>query len=177
MDRRELTELIISWLTLSIAFAWDINPITFLHSLPYFFIGVGTVFVLHELSHKYAAHYFGYPARFMLWWPGLLFSLLFAIATNGRYIFAAPGAVYVFGHPSVEEDGKISAAGPLTNLFLAYLFFFLAPLSPLFLFLSKINAMIGFFNMLPLYPLDGSKILAWNPAVFFIMLLAFLPVL
>ncbi len=177
MDRQELMELLLSWITLSIAFAWDINPVTFLHNLPYFLIGVGTVFILHELSHKYTAHYFGYPARFMMWWPGLIFSLLFAIVTNGRYIFAAPGAVYVFGHPSVEEDGKISAAGPLTNLLLAYLFFLLSPLSPLFLFLSKINAMIGFFNMMPFYPLDGSKVLAWNPLVFAVILLAFIPLL
>jgi Zn-dependent protease len=31
--------------------------------------------------------------------------------------------------------------------------------------------MLAFFNMLPVGPLDGKKILAWTPAVFVVVLL------
>ena len=45
------------------------------------------------------------------------------------FIFAAPGAVVIkasYIHPS--KNGKISLAGPLTNIILALLFFALIPL-------------------------------------------------
>ncbi|MBP5475230.1 MAG: peptidase M50, partial [Methanomicrobium sp.] len=34
----------------------------------------------------------------------------------------------------------------------------------------SVNAMIAFFNMLPVSVLDGRKILSWNPAVFAIVI-------
>jgi len=175
-------ELIISWLTLSVAFAWNLNPTLFFYSLPFYLLAVGTAFVLHELAHRVVANHFGYPARYVMWKEGLLLALGLAILTNGRFVFAAPGAVYIFGHPREDENALISLAGPFTNLVIAYLFFFLAlslpPSSSLFallLSLAKVNAFIGFFNMMPIYPLDGSKILPWNPFVYFVTLLLFTP--
>ncbi len=177
MERDELVELLISWITLSIAFAWNVNPLIFFYALPFYLVAVGTAFILHEMAHRYMANRFGHPARYVMWREGLIFALLLAILTNGRFVFAAPGAVYVFGHPREEENGMISLAGPLANLVVAYLFFFLAltfpPSSDLFAFLlsvAKVNAFIGFFNMMPVFPLDGSKVLPWNPAAYFVVL-------
>ena len=182
MERDELIELIISWITISVAFAWNVNPYTFLSSLPFYLLAVGTAFIFHELAHRYVANHFGYPARYIMWKEGLLFAILLAILTNGRFVFAAPGAVYVFGHPREEENAYISLAGPLTNLVLAYLFFFLAlsfsphsTLYTLLLALAKVNAFIGFFNMMPIFPLDGSKVLPWNPVVYFLVFAFFVP--
>ena len=31
-----------------------------------------------------------------------------------------------------------------------------------------ISILLAFFNMLPIYPLDGSKVLSWNKEVYFI---------
>ena len=184
MDRDEIFQLTISWLTLSIAFAWNLNPAYFFSSLPFYLIAVGTAFVLHELSHRFVANKLGYPARFIMWKEGLVFALLLSILTNGRFVFAAPGAVYVFGNPRTKENAIISLAGPLTNLFIAYFFYYLSYLYPpssflslLLLSVAKINAFIGFFNMMPIFPLDGSKVLPWNPLVYFVVLLLFVPLL
>lgn len=57
---------------------------------------------------------------------------------------------------------KIALAGPFSNLFIgaffAFLCRFLPPTSPLFQLFSLIsfsNFFLGFFNLLPTYPLDG----------------------
>jgi len=36
----------------------------------------------------------------------------------------------------------------------------------------QVNAMIAAFNMLPVSVLDGRKVLAWNPAVFVVLIVA-----
>jgi Zn-dependent protease len=36
----------------------------------------------------------------------------------------------------------------------------------------QVNAMIAAFNMLPVSVLDGRKVLAWNPAIFVILIVA-----
>ena len=42
----------------------------------------------------------------------------------------------------------------------------------LFFLLGYMNAFLALFNMLPIPPLDGSKIYKWNPAVYIMMLVA-----
>ncbi len=173
MDRGEATEMIISWLTLSIAFSWNLNPYQFLYTLPLSLVAVGTAFLFHELAHRYAANMFGYPARFIMWSEGLLLAIGLAVLTNGRFVFAAPGAVYVFGNPTIRENGIISAVGPLANLIMAIIFYLLAFLTgfPIFYYVAKVNAFIGTFNMLPIYPLDGSKVFAWNLGAYLLLLI------
>jgi Zn-dependent protease len=36
----------------------------------------------------------------------------------------------------------------------------------------QVNAMIAAFNMLPVSVLDGRKVLAWNPAIFAVLIIA-----
>jgi Zn-dependent protease len=92
-------------------------------------------------------------------------------------LVAAPGAVYIFGRPNVKENGIISAAGPFTNLIIGY--FSLGALIPLAFVhsylstgafvIALINLFIGAFNMIPMMPLDGSKIWKWNKPVYITM--------
>jgi Zn-dependent protease len=89
-----------------------------------------------------------------------------------RFGWAKPVPVnpYNLRNPRVA-DFWISAAGPLSNLGLGFIFGILFRLVAgaqmnlpdavyLFLFLSvMINVSLAFFNLIPLYPLDGSHIL------------------
>lgn len=90
----------------------------------------------------------------------------------------------IYGSTSRSQNGWISAAGPLTNLALCIPFAAIALLFPPFGILGilgrmglQINAMIATFNMLPVSILDGRKVLAWNPVVFAVLIVASLAIL
>jgi len=131
-------------------------------------LAVGTGFILHEMAHKFTAQ------RFMCWAEyryaplGLLLTVISALA---GFLIAAPGAVYIAGNLSKRENAIISLAGPGTNLVIGALTLPVAILIPpgvreLLLFVAYINLFLGIFNMLPVPPLDGSKIYPWNRAVY-----------
>ncbi|MBE6507234.1 MAG: peptidase M50 [Methanocorpusculum parvum] len=166
--------------------------LTFVISL----ITVGLSFVLHELAHKFAAIKFGYWAEFRKSAQMLVIAVAVAVITG--IVFAAPGATLIntAGREMTRrESGIISISGPLVNIILiipfAGLLFagvFLGGVEAVaggllfnpftlagFLFYlgmigCQINAMLAFFNMLPVGPLDGKKILAWKPAIFAVVL-------
>jgi Zn-dependent protease len=126
---------------------------------------VGSSFVLHELLHKFTAQHFGFWSEFRANYVTLLLSILFAFATH--IVFAAPGATMIYG-PSItkRQNGIISAAGPLLNLALAGLYLLLAPLGGLLSYIGiygfAINIWLSAFNLLPIGPLDGRKVLDWG---------------
>jgi Zn-dependent protease len=66
--------------------------------------------------------------------------------------------------------GKIAAAGPMVNLFLAFVFmpllFDTGFLHEIGLFGVRINLALAGFNMLPISVLDGRKVLAWSRIVY-----------
>lgn len=161
--------------------------IDFIGMLPVSFLAVITAFVLHEVGHKIAANHFGFPAAFSYSKRGLLIAAFVSIFFG--FLFAAPGAVYIYGAPSKKENGIISLAGPLTNLILGIIFFtlFIAfavfslifePsrfLVKVFALVAIINFFIGTINMFPMMPLDGAKIFKWSKIVYFLMLALLLP--
>ena len=129
--------------------------------------------MFHEIMHKYVAQSYGLRAEFranynMLWIA--LGASLFG------FIFAAPGAVYISGwNITRERNGKISLAGPMTNIVLAIIFLISLLivgsseiLGEIFSFGLQINALLGAFNMIPLMPFDGAKIIAWDKRVYYI---------
>ena len=143
------------------------------------FIATATGFILHELGHKTVAIRRGYVAHFRVWTWGLLLTLTTVIISGGSFLFGAPGAVYIapaaaggyYGYDSsyrpsdVEQENMIiSAAGPGINLAFAlgFLGLLLAGpsgfLSTVGIFGFQLNVGLGSFNMLPVPPLDGSKI-------------------
>ena len=136
------------------------------------FAAVMTGFLLHELAHKWMAQKYGCWAEYRGNRNGLLLALLMGAF---GFLIAAPGAVMVAGHVTPRQHGHIAAVGPLTNiaLALAALPFYLllagaaGPLGWLGVlarFLVIINIILGGFNMIPVPPLDGSKIMAWSSA-------------
>ncbi|MBR1368720.1 peptidase M50 [Methanocalculus chunghsingensis] len=185
---RERKDLGIAWFALAIAFSIalvggisgggvDLGTAALLILLSMVTVGVG--FVLHELAHKFTAIHYGHWAEFRKDNQMLLVAV--ALAALVGVVFAAPGATMIYGSGlSRKENGVISAAGPVTNLLLAIPFGIIAlasiafGLSPFIALVGaigvKINGMLAAFNMLPVGPLDGKKVLAWNKGVFLLLI-------
>jgi len=183
--KRERIDLLVSWVTLSVAFAIVLMRVDFLGgflktsgsmtpeiAFPVGFIAVATGFVFHELAHREAAKHYGFVSEFRAWYPMLGFALIFAAITG--WILAAPGATYFFAqNVSRRQNGIISIAGPLTNIILGFIFLFLwilvsGPFETVFAAVSMVNFWFAFFNLLPILMLDGSKVLAWKPAAWIV---------
>ncbi|MCD4739771.1 site-2 protease family protein [archaeon] len=187
MDKTELTHLLISWITLSIAFSVNAAYVglpSFLTRFPLVLIGLGTGFIFHEMAHRYVARRYGCWAVFRAWSWGLVLALGMAILTRGQFLFAAPGAVYIGGKQlTPEENGKISLAGPLVNILVGLSFVGLLLycasiglrqgdfLFDLGLIGSMVNFFLGFFNLIPFPPLDGSKVMQWNPTAWLVAII------
>ena len=136
-----------------------------------------TGFVAHELAHKVVAQRHGFWAEFRLSPFGLILSLVTAAV---GFLFAAPGATLVAGMSEQDADnwGRTSLAGPMSNLAFATVFYAGAVgasialpgwVGPL-LFLAFINAWFGTFNLVPIGPLDGRKVLRWSTAIWVLAL-------
>jgi len=173
----ELQDLGKAWLFISIAFgivlAEGVLGVSLFRSFILAALTVGTGFLLHELGHKIVAQRYGCFAEFR----ADNFMLFLAVLTSFLgIVFAAPGAVMIAGHISKERNGKISIAGPLVNIVLALIFlslsFFIIEgfLGELFMFGFMVNSWLALFNMIPLWVLDGKKVLNWNKGVYFITL-------
>ncbi len=167
MDRIELLHILISVIAISFAFAWGSQ--SFIADFLAIMLTVGIGFIFHELAHKFVAQNYGAAAAYRAWPFGLGVAIFLAIATNGSFVFAAPGAVLIYGpHISREENGKISIAGPLTNFLIAVCFVAIAfafpAVAPIAFFGGRINAFLGLFNLVPFFPLDGEKVLNWSKA-------------
>ena len=172
--KNELRDILISVVTITLAFYFLLAKMGNYHSFMAVFLGVGLGFILHELGHKFTAIHYGCIACFKAWTQGLVIALLFAIFTP--FVFAAPGAVYIYKQGLTRrEDGIISLAGPLMNLFTAFFFMFLF-MGTSFVntayWIFKVNVFLGLFNMIPFGPLDGSKVFRWNTAIWGIVFLA-----
>ncbi|HOP66166.1 MAG TPA: peptidase M50 [Methanoregulaceae archaeon] len=185
---RERRDLLVAWVAISIAFSliyirYGATPALFLLFLGISLVTVGVGFILHELAHKFTAMKYGFWAEFQK--NNLMLVVAVALAALAGVVFAAPGATMIYA-PSLtrEQNGKISAAGPVTNLLLCIpfaLILFLGSavdirlmglnvISTLGMIGLQVNAMIAAFNMLPVSVLDGKKVLAWNPVVFVVLI-------
>ena len=185
---RERRDLLVAWVAISIAFSliyirYGATPALFLLFLGISLVTVGVGFILHELAHKFTAMKYGFWVEFQK--NNLMLVVAVALAALAGVVFAAPGATMIYA-PSLtrEQNGKISAAGPVTNLLLCIpfaLILFLGSavdirlmglnvISTLGMIGLQVNAMIAAFNMLPVSVLDGKKVLAWNPVVFVVLI-------
>ena len=179
---KELEDIIVADLVLSFAFTMVLSGGIFGGAtgtgitIPEWFavslVAVSLSFVLHEMMHKFVAQRFGAVAAFRRSDSGLMITLVTSLR---GFIVGIPGATVIYAHNFTrKEEGYVSLAGPLTNFAVFAVFFVLGLFtagSDLF-----VNALVGttmevslilaFFNMLPIWPLDGSKVLRWNKAVY-----------
>jgi len=125
-----------------------------------------SIFLLHEVAHKFVAQHYGMWAEFRLTIFGAIITLLSIISP---FKIIAPGAVMIAGSSSKRVVGITAIAGPLTNITLGVVLFGLSNLLPessaLFLvavFSAAISAFIAVFNLIPIGMLDGLKVFGWN---------------
>jgi len=191
ISSRELYALSAALLVLGLSFSMryvfgGLKPVEVLEVFLLTLLVIGTGFLGHELAHKFSAQQYGCWAEFKLWTVGAIMALLFAVISQGAFIFAAPGAVYIASRSSYfgeaidrKANGIISLAGPLLNVGAAAIFgLTLAASSFLglgdlvignsfhFLFQGVlINVWLGAFNMIPFFILDGQKVFTWDRRV------------
>ncbi|MFA5314150.1 MAG: site-2 protease family protein [Methanomassiliicoccales archaeon] len=126
-------------------------------------------FLIHELGHKVVAQKYGAWAEFRMYPMG--FVLGFVTAFLG-FLFIAPGAVYIQGQVTKKQYGKISLAGPMTNMVIGSIFLVLwlafdeGTLGMSLNMLAVLSLFLAVFNLLPIPPLDGSKVLKWSLPIY-----------
>ena len=179
---KEIRDLIISFIVIALGFTilysnGDYSHITLI--FPVVMIGVGAGFIFHELGHKFVAMHYGYYAEYELWPTGLLIAL---VSSFFGFIFAAPGAVVIYSQGMDEKtNGLISIAGPLVNIALGLIFFLIlgslgnyvytetgAIVYLICMLGTRINFFLAAFNLLPIPPLDGSKVMSWSVPIWLI---------
>lgn len=135
--------------------------------------------ILHEIAHGFVAEKLGDPTARIAGRLTLnplphidpIMSIavpLLLLISGSPLIFGAAKPVPV--NPLMLREGRkdialVALAGPLTNLALAgigallvHLFRFTSPdISAIFLLVVKFNLALGFLNLIPVPPLDGSK--------------------
>ncbi len=194
---REIKEILLADVVLTFAFSlvmiggiqnlYTLLPL-FIYFLPISFIAVSLSFILHELMHKFIAEKYGAIAGFRTSTYGLAITLITSLF---GFLIGIPGATIIYtNYFSRKEEGIVSIAGPLTNFAIFIVFLVIGLLSfhnflpsviltfsnevfKLSFFHNMVNMvlfisiLLAFFNMLPIYPLDGSKVLRWNKYIYF----------
>lgn len=137
--------------------------------------------VVHEVSHGAVANYLGDPTarlagrlsfnplKHLDFFGSILVPLLLILSKAGIVFgWAKPVPVNPYNLRGKYGEALVSGAGPASNLFIALVFgllvrFFGSTLPVSFVSVSAsvvlINILLAIFNLVPIPPLDGSKIL------------------
>jgi Zn-dependent protease len=137
--------------------------------------------IIHEVAHGLMAERFGddtareegritlNPLPHIDPYGSILLPLLMWVSTGGRFVFASAKPVPVnFNNLRPQRLGMamVSLAGPLSNFILAAVCVIPLKLGlvnaisgPILLQAIFLNIILGTFNLIPIPPLDGSKIL------------------
>ncbi|MCX7914368.1 MAG: site-2 protease family protein [Thermodesulfovibrionales bacterium] len=147
-----------SWLVIFALISWSLSNFYFPQADPrvsvlyYWIFGIiGSLMlflsvVLHELAHSYIA-------------------LKYKLSIINITLFIFGGVAQMKGEPSTPRaEIKIALAGPFISFLLAITFFviyllFEEPLKKaLFRYLAQLNLILGAFNLIPGFPMDGGRV-------------------
>ena len=141
--------------------------------------------VIHEFAHGWMAFRLGdstakhygrltlNPLKHLDFWGSFLVPLMIFIFSGGRAIFGWAKPVPFNPHNLRDQrwgTAKVAAAGPSANLLVALVFglglrlipgqfLALSGLVQIFSLIVFLNILLAVFNLVPLPPLDGSKVL------------------
>jgi Zn-dependent protease/CBS domain-containing protein len=156
-------EVNVSWFVIFVLVAWSLVSLYFPTNYPgmpavsYWVMGIVAALmlfasvILHELSHSYVAKTHGVPIR--------------------RITLFLFGGVSQMERESEEPETeiKIAIAGPAMSFVLMFVFFLIhyavreagetGGVAPVFRYLAIVNGMLGVFNLIPGFPLDGGRLL------------------
>lgn len=138
--------------------------------------------ILHEVAHGYMANWLGDPTaklegrltlnpiKHIDPVGSLLLPAILVITHSPMLIgYAKPVPYNPYNLRGKYAEGLVAFAGPGTNILLALIFglsmrfFDMAPTEPLtvaFATVAYVNMLLALFNLIPIPPLDGSKVLS-----------------
>lgn len=152
----------LSWVILAILVAWSLSVGLFpfqyedLSGRTYWMMGiVGALglfvsIIAHEMAHSLVARRFGMPMK------GITLFIFGGVAEMGEEPTSAKG------------EFLMAAVGPLSSFIIALIFLGLyvagkgiwpLPVNGVLRYLALINGLLGAFNLVPAFPLDGGRIL------------------
>lgn len=156
------------------------NPIILIFQIAILLMSV----VIHEVSHGAMANYLGdptakYAGRLTLnpikhldFWGSFIVPLFMVIAFGFAFGWAKPVPYNPYNLRNQKwGPALVAGAGPASNLIIALVFGLTLRFAPLtqsiyaqnlaqiFVFIVILNLLLGIFNLIPIPPLDGSKIL------------------
>lgn len=136
---------------------------------------------VHHAGQRLMAIKLGFKAEQKIWWPGLIIALLLVVLSSGKVKMFAASAVFIsllevhrlggFRYEvNIGSWAKVALAGPVFNVLLAttaVLFEWTGILpSPLANSIFKFNLYFAAWNLLPIPPLDGSRIIYYSRLVY-----------
>ncbi|MFD2333830.1 site-2 protease family protein [Cohnella sp. GCM10020058] len=151
-----------------------------LNELPFVLLTMLVAFTVHEFAHAWTAYKFGDPTAYEQGRVTLnpmahldLFGILFLLVAGFGWAKPVPVRRSRFSRPRLMSIA-VTAAGPISNLLLAFIGLFIYLLLvklgaldqfatqetvwTLFRYFVPINVMLFLFNLIPLPPLDGYRI-------------------
>ena len=150
------------------------NPTSFYSGVV---VGAVVGLIIHELAHRESARGFGCYARYSIYPLGIVITLVSGLLRSLGFWFAFIMTGYVLTYCPFGGDrasGWISLWGPASNIVLSLIGFLASFFAPccglLFKGFGEMNAWLAFFNLLPFYPLDGSKVFRFNPVLWLLMI-------
>jgi Zn-dependent protease len=183
---QEISEMGVAWIIMAVVIFY-LTGLNF-DLLFIYLIVLGISFFVHEMSHKLTAIKFGARANFRISKEGLMLLLVSVII---GFPILAVGAVFWWGEAaySTRLRGRVSAAGPISNIVLVGIFFIIEGIGWI-IFLQQpdlgilliligtigvwLNTFLGLFNLLPIGMLDGAKVLAWDGRIWIALIGTFI---
>lgn len=168
MDWKELANIIIALVGVSLALAIFFTKPSFdmfWQAMTVVTPVMGISFVLHELAHRTVAINKGHNSYFQASWWGIPLSIF--IAYVAPIVFILPGGAMIEDQMTDKELARTAVAGPVidifaTAFFVPFLIYGTGTLAHIGFLGILISPALALFNLLPIPPLDGHKVITGN---------------